>query len=230
MMKNFVPADHDLVVLCQDLFQALIEIRLQVLIVLHAVGVNVFLNLRIRVPLLAVDLVAADVEIGIGKQLGHFGDEFVEELVGLFAGWIEDRIALFERKGAWAACEFGISDDPRAAVARHIKFWNDPNAALVRIGNEIANLGLRVELIVGAHARQFGEDFALGTESLIVGKMPVEDVHFYGGHAVEIALEHIDGNEVAADVDQRATPRETRLVLDRNRGSSETTWRDGDEL
>jgi len=37
---------------------------------------------------------------------------------------------------------------------------------------------------------------------------PVQDIHFDGSHAIEIALQHVDRNKVAADIDEQATPRE----------------------
>ena len=57
---------------------------------------------------------------------------------------------------------------------------------------------------------ELGEWLALDAESLVVGEMPVEDVHLHGGHAVEIAFERVHWDEVAADVNQEAAPRKTR--------------------
>src|SRR5436305_1917337 len=74
-MQDFVPSDHDFVIFGDDLLQALVEVRLQVPIVLHSVGMDEFLNFRIGVPLLAVDFVASDVKVDVGKQLGHYVDE-----------------------------------------------------------------------------------------------------------------------------------------------------------
>ncbi len=50
------------------------------------------LNLGIAVPEFAVNFVAADVEIRVGKKLRHFLDELFQELVCLFAGWIGNRL------------------------------------------------------------------------------------------------------------------------------------------
>ena len=47
--------------------------------------------LRVCVPLLAVALVAADVEVRIGKQRGHLAEELVQELEGALAGGIHGR-------------------------------------------------------------------------------------------------------------------------------------------
>ena len=220
-MQDFVPAHHDLVVLGDDLLQPLVEVSLQVLIVFHAVSMNEFLNLRIRVPLLAVDFVAADVEVRVGKKLRHFGDELFQKLVSRFARGIHDRIAVFERVGAGAAGEFGISEEPRSAVAGNVELGHDANPAIVRVGDQVANFCLRVELSVGALARELGKYFAFGAKTLVVGEMPVQHVHLYRSHCVEIALEYIEWNEVAADVDQRAAPGKAGLIFDRYGGRGE---------
>ncbi len=158
-----------------------------------------FLNLRIRVPLLAVNFVAPDMEVCVGEKLGHFFDELVEELVGGLARWIDDRIAAFERERSGAAGEIGISDDPRTAVTGHVELRNHANAALMCVGDEVANLRLRVIESAGTVFLQLWELLALDAESLIVGKMPVQDVHLHRGHAVDISSEHIERNEVTAD-------------------------------
>ena len=74
------------------------------------------------------------------------------------------------------------------------------------------------------------EFLAFEAEALIVGQMEVEDVHLDGFHAVEIALEYVGGNEVAADVNEQAAPGEARLVLDGKGGSGEAVGSDFDEL
>ena len=79
-MKDLVPSHHDLVILRENLLQALIEVCLQVLIILHAVGVDEFLNFRIRIPLLSVDFVPSDVEIGVGKSLAISAMNFSRNL------------------------------------------------------------------------------------------------------------------------------------------------------
>src|SRR6266567_797588 len=100
----------------------------------------------------------------------------------------------------------------------------------MRVGDEIANLGLGVEHAVRSHSSELGKLLALDAEALVIGEMPVQDVHFDGGHAVEIALEHIDGNEVAADIDEQAAPGKAGLIFDGDSGSSKSGWRDLYEL
>ena len=67
---------------------------------------------------------------------------------------------------------------------------------------------------------QFGETPGLDAEALIVGEMPVEDVELDGGHGVEIAADHIEGEEVAGGIEQEAAPGETRVVVDDDGGRS----------
>src|ERR1700686_1514766 len=100
----------------------------------------------------------------------------------------------------------------------------------MRIRDEVANLSLRIKHAIGSRLGQLGKFLALDAESLIVGKMPVEDVHFYCGHSVEVAFEHVERNEVAADVDQQPAPGKARLVPDSHRGGCESGWSDLYEL
>ena len=134
--------------------------------------------------------------------------------------------------GVWtgATGQFRIADKPRAAVPGSVELGNNADAAIVRVGDELANFFLRVKPPLGAHPGELGKLLALGAESLIIGKMRVQDVQFYRGHAIEIALEHVDGNEVAAHVDQRAAPGETRLVFDGDGGHGESVGSDLHEL
>src|ERR1700720_3768424 len=87
-MQDFVPSNHQLVVLGQDLLQTLIEIGLQILVILHSMRLNERLNLRIGVPVLAIDLVSANVKLGVGKKLAHLVNELVEEFISAFLNGI----------------------------------------------------------------------------------------------------------------------------------------------
>ncbi len=113
-MQYLVPPNHQLVVLGHDLLQALIEVRLQILVILHAVRMNERLDLGIGVPELAVDLVSANVEVGVGEELGHLVDEFVEEFISFFAGGISNgfRPSGIDFKRAGTTGQFWISDKP----------------------------------------------------------------------------------------------------------------------
>src|SRR6266508_5027075 len=51
--------------------------------------------------------------------------------------------------------------------------------------------------------------------------MPVQDVRLDRRHAVEVALEDLEGREVPAAVDEEPAPRKTRAVVDHHRGDPE---------
>ncbi len=91
----------------------------------------------------------------------------------------------------------------------------------MRVSDKFADLVLRVIEALGTHLVQLGKFLALDAEPLIVGKMPVQDVHLHGGHAVHIAFEHVERDEVAADVDEQSAPREAGLVFDGGGGDGE---------
>ncbi len=67
-VENLVPAHHHFSMLPDDLLQTSVEICLQIQVVLEMMAAFECPDCRIAVPLLAVDLVAADVEVLIGEQ------------------------------------------------------------------------------------------------------------------------------------------------------------------
>ena len=170
-----------------------------------------FLNFGIGVPLFAVHFVAADVEEVVGENFGHFADELIEKFVGLvvrgsIAG-IQDAPLAFDFVRAGAAGEFGVADEPGGAVAGHVEFGNDADAALVGVGDAGREFFLGVIEAVGAVFVQLGESFAFDAEALIFGEVPVEDVHFYGFHAIDVAAQDFERDEVAANVEHRCRAR-----------------------
>ena len=57
---------------------------------------------------------------------------------------------------------------------------------------------------------------ALDPEALVVREVQVQDVELHDGHRVEVAQDDLDRLPVARHVDHEPTPREPRLVLDRD--------------
>src|SRR6266851_2740729 len=98
--------------------------------------VNERLDRRIGVPMLAIDLVSANVKVGVGKKLTHLVNELVEKFVSAFLRGIGNGIRTFwiDLVGAWATCQFGISNKPRPAVAGRIELRHHADAAIVRVG------------------------------------------------------------------------------------------------
>ena len=107
-------------------------------------------------------------------------------------------------------------------MAGSVELRDYPNAAIVRVGNEVADFSLRVVQPLGPHLLQLRKSLALHAEALIVREMPVQNIHLHGSHAVEIALQHLNRDQVAADVNEQAAPREARLVFDRDDGDRES--------
>ena len=99
-------------------------------------------------------------------------------------------------------------------MAGHVEFGDDADAAVARVGDDLADLVLRVEIAVGAHLLQLRKSLAFDAEALIVGEVPVEYVELHGGHGVEIALDHGHGHPVAGDIELKAAPGEARHVRD----------------
>src|SRR5215467_8392727 len=116
------------------------------------------------------------------------------------------------------------------AVAGHLQFGHHPDSAVARISNHIADFLLRVIRSAGTHFVQFGKFPALEAEPLVVGKVPVKNVHFHSFHAVQVAANDFDGCEVARRVDQETTPGETRSVINCYSGRPEAFARNVDEL
>src|SRR6267378_2775608 len=104
-----------------------------------------------------------------------------------------------------------MANKPGGAVAGHVEFGDDANAAVAGVGDEVANFVLGVVETVGALRVKLGEFLAFGSEALVFGEMPVEDVHLYRFEAVDIAFEDIEGDKVAGYVDHEAAPGETRF-------------------
>src|SRR5579863_526485 len=232
--ENLVPANGGLSTFVDHFLHALAEIRLQFLIRLVTVRLLEVLNLGIGVPSFPVYLVSANVEIMIRKKFGHLPDKRVEKLVGFFIGWIHGRIQHaplrvdFERPRGTG--DFRITDKPGRAVSRHVEFRDNADSAITRVSDDIANLILLVVLTARAQGVQLRQFFAFGAESLIVRKMPVEDVQFHRFHPIEVALQHIEWSKVPAGINHQAAPRETRLVLNGYGGGGKTIGRDRDEL
>src|SRR5207253_11087909 len=118
----------------------------------------------------------------------------------------------YDMEWTGAASESGIPHKPGTAVTRHVEFGNYADAAVMRVGDDLARLFLRIEETVGAHPGQLGESFAFHAKPLIFAEVPVEDVELHRGHPVEGPLENVDRHEVASAVDQKATPAEARCI------------------
>src|SRR5579863_8573219 len=115
-------------------------------------------------------------------------------------------------------------------MARHVEFGNHPNTSVVGIIDDAADFVLRVVEAVGAESLELRKELRFDAEALIVGQVPMEDVEFHGGHAVEVAADDGGGHEVAGNVDEKAPPGEAGMVVDGDAGNSPPVLGVGDEL
>ena len=206
--------------LAHDLLHALVEVRLQFLITLDFAFTHELLYFRICIPLLSVYLVAPDMEVLVGKKLGHFTDELVEELVGFVLGWvhcrIEDSPLAFYLIRTRRTGEFRIPDEPSCTVSGHVELGNHADTPLTRICDQLADFILSVVEPVRAQFVELRKLFAFHAETLIVGQVPMEHVQFHCCHTIKVAFEYTERDEMAAYIDHQSTPGKAGFVLDRD--------------
>ena len=206
----------------QDLQKAGVEIGLQGVVVGQVALLLEGLDRGIGVPVAALDFVAPDVEIGVGEERGHLAEELVEERVDALVGGIEGRFGdaepALDGVGAGRAGELGVGDEPARRMPGDVELRHDPDAAVGGIFDDVTDLGLRVIHAVRAELVEAGEDFGLHAEPLVLGEMPMEDVHLQGGHAVQVPLDDLDGMEMTPGIDEQAPPGETGPVDDLDAG------------
>ena len=171
---------------------------------------------RIVVPGRRRDLVAANMEIGVGKQARHLLEQPPNEGVGLGFGRVhrrpEHRDPVVRIEGAGR--QFGIGGHDRAGVRRQVDLRHDTHAARRRIGHQVAHLILGVILAVAGDRGQAGIEQALDAEALVVAEMQVKHVQLDPFHGVDLTLQRLQRHEVARRVDHQAAPRETWRILD----------------
>ena len=99
-------------------------------------------------------------------------------------------------------------------MSRHVELRNDADPPVGCISDNVANLFLGVVKPVRPHRLQLGEALALNSEPLVIGEMPVEDIHLHRSQTVNVALDDLDRLPMAGDVDHQSPPRKARLVPD----------------
>jgi len=54
--------------------------------------------------------------------------------------------------------------------------------------------------------------------------MQVQNIHLHRCHSFKVALEHVQGNEVSADINKQTPPGEPGPVLNGHDGHSKSVW------
>ena len=130
--------------------------------------------------------------------------------------------------------QFGISGKGSLEVAGHVDFGDYLDETLTGVGNNLANVVLRVESAIvlavrlgslpgkdatvtpSPHLGQAGIFLNLNAPSLVLGQVPVETVELIGAHDVKDVFHRLLAEEMASLVKHEATPSETRFVCDGN--------------
>ena len=171
-MEDLLPSDRLLPVLLEDGDHAFIEVDLEVLIRLHAVALLEGRHGRARVPLLAVDFVAPDVEIGVRKQRGHLAEEAIEEQIhGLVCGIerrVEDAPRPLDFERPLAGRQRRIRRENRSRVAGDIELRHHADASVRRVPHHVLDLFLGVIQAVRAELLQARVELALDTNALVL--------------------------------------------------------------
>ena len=115
-------------------------------------------------------------------------------------------------------------------MAGDVELRDHADAAGGCVGHHFAHLVLRIVIAVRPGLLQLGIELALGAEALVVGKVPVKYVELHGGHGVEIALDHREGQKMARAIEHQSAPGEARLVGDVGRGRLEAPGSGLDQL
>src|SRR2546423_14244027 len=87
-LQDFIPTNHLLSMLLQNLQQPLVKVSLKRGIVLDAFILHEGLDTWIPVPLFALILITANMHVSVGEECRHFTKKCVKKLVNLFACWI----------------------------------------------------------------------------------------------------------------------------------------------
>ncbi|SQI30560.1 Uncharacterised protein [Serratia plymuthica] len=101
-------------------------------------------------------------------------------------------------------------------MARQIDFRHHPDAARCGVSHHLLHLFAGIELAVAGQLLQFGVALRGKAPALVVGQMPMEDIEFGRRHAVELAQDIRQRQEMARRIQQHAAPRETRHVGNRH--------------
>src|SRR5262245_8961858 len=175
------------------------------MIVFETSCLNKSLNLWVGIPMLALVLIAADMNVRIGEELCHLAQESVEHFIQGFIGGIECRIEdtppVLDLIWTGLTSQFRVRNKPTRRVARHVELGDHPNTAHPRILYDLAHLFLCEIKTVRTFLMQFWIFFTLNSETLIFSQMKVQDVEFHCRHCIEITFDDLHWLPVTANID-----------------------------
>ena len=215
-MQYLIPADHGLAVLGENLAHSLGEISLQFVLIFKPPLLHEGLYPAIPGPLRAVNLVAASVEVRIGKKRADFADQTIEESIDLFPRRVDGGESVVvvgaERIRSRQGGKLRVSHEHSLRVSRHLNLRDDADTAVARVIHQFAQLLLSVILPTRSKPLKARIDFALQAKAFCVAQVQFEDVHLYQFHGIEVALECIDRQKMAGNVQHKPSPCKSRLI------------------
>ena len=195
----------------------------ELLVLLQAQFAHLGLALGTFLPAHLGTFVTADVDVLRGEDVHDFVEDVCAELHHFGIAHAEHIVAdappADDVVGTTRAAQLRIGSQGALHVAGHLDFGNHLDVAFGSIANnlagfllrEIAGIGdgvVRTEvtsdhraLANGTDGGEFGILLDLDAPALVVGEMPVEGVHVVESKHVDVGLDAVDGEEVAAYVE-----------------------------
>ena len=246
-VENLVPADQAPAVRLQEAFDALRGVALQLPRRGQPLGAHARPAVRTLLPHFGRALVAADMNIGRGEEPDYLVEHPLDEVERRIAPDAEDPVVDVPRLAHLVpfarAAQPRIGGQRRHGVARELDLGNDRDEAPRGIVDHFAHLLLCIEAAVGAlvvtarlvvlaagvladerapphrsDARQLGVAADFDAPALIVGQVPVKDIHLVQRQQIERALDLVDRKEVARHVEHQPAVGHRGPVLDLHRG------------
>ena len=245
-LENLVPPHEPATVCREELVHATREPALQLVLALEAELADPRLRERARLPLGLRGLVAAHMDPAVGEQRHHLGEDVLLELYRRVCG-IQDVLVHApgrpDGKRVAAVAELGIRGNGGLGMAGHLDLGHDRHEAGAGVGDDLADIVLRVEATVrlaveppsgrilvrppddrlpapGAHLGEPRVLLDLEAPPLVVGQVPVEAVELMQRRELDVLLHELFGHEVPSHVEVHAAPREPGHILDRDRGDA----------
>ncbi len=233
-LQDLVPADEPALLGHEKPLDALDEIALELGLVLQPLGLDPGLTLGAGLPAVLRTFVAADVDVGGGKEVRHLGQHALQDLEGLLVPGAVDVgvdapvVLHFER--AAGAGQLGVRGQGGHRVPGHLDLGNDHHVTALGVAHDLPDVVLGIESAVndavlglapGALPGELGVFLDLDSPALVLGQMPVEAVHLEFRQQVDVPLDEILGHEMPAAVEVQPPPGKAGDILDLDAGQSD---------
>ena len=171
-----------------------------------------------------------------GENIHNLRQHILDELIDFRIAYTEhiliDTPIVPHLIGTACATQFRITRQSSQHVSGHIDLGDDGDMTLGSIADNLTGLSLGVETTVGdvvvkvgigaddgartlrTNLRKLRPFLNLDAPTLIVGEMPVENVHIMERQQVNELLHEVDGPEMAGAVEMHPSPGESRGVGD----------------